>query len=141
MSAARAPRSQQRHSADTQTDTPLLEWVIGAMGLALLAAAIVFLAIEGLQQESRGGVRVMPELTQKVENGYLVHVAVRNLGKQTLADLHISARLLSDEQEIDSAELVIDYLPGQASRKAGVYLRHDPSRYRLELRAEGFQEP
>lgn len=141
MSAVRTPRSQQRHSRSRQTDTPLLEWIMGAIGVALLTAAIVFLTIEGSQQDRPGGVRVIPELTQKVENGYLVRVAVHNLGKQTLADLHISARLLSGTQEIDSAELVIDYLPGQASRKAGVYLSHDPSRYRLELTAEGYQEP
>lgn len=132
----------RRGKPAARTDTPLLEWVLGVVGMLLLAAMVTFLVFQGLKDEGTpGAVRLVSESIVAVDDGYLVKVGVHNLGAQTLADLNLKVRLLERETEVESAQLTIDYLPGHATRKAGAFLRHDPSRYRLELVAEGYQEP
>jgi uncharacterized protein (TIGR02588 family) len=139
MSARRtAAHAKQRRA---RAETPLLEWLLGAAGLVLLATGIAVLGLEGLRGGRPGGVRVVAESTTAVADGYLVRLGVHNLGSASLADLHLKARLLEGSSELESVQLTLDYLPGHATRKAGLYLRHDPARYRLELFAEGYQEP
>ncbi len=129
-------------SRSPRNDTPLLEWLLGGVGLLLLVAALSYLAYEGLTNDDGPGEIVVSTLEIiETQGAYIVRFQVRNEGSQTLADFHLSARLLDGDAEIEVADATIDYLPGRSAREAGVYLRNDPRRYRLEIRPEGFQNP
>ena len=132
-------RAKNREAHDT---TPLLEWILGAIGALLFLAAVTYLTIEG----SRGADRPA-EITFTVEevlpagDGFLVRYSAHNQGTQTLAELHLKAEITAGTTVMDEAQSTLDFLPGHSSRSGGFYLQEDPSRYRLEIRAEGYRKP
>jgi uncharacterized protein (TIGR02588 family) len=122
--------------------TPITEWVLGGIGIVLLAACIVFLVYEGLnngEEPGRLGTAVM-EIVAAGEH-HVVTFRLHNSGSQTLSNLRVSARLLDGEREIERATTVIDYLPGRSSREGGFYFKHDPHDFKLEIAPEGYQKP
>jgi uncharacterized protein (TIGR02588 family) len=132
-------RAKNRKTHDV---TPMLEWMLGAAGALLFLAGIAYLTIEGLRGEDRPA-----EITFTVDevlpagDGFLVRYSAHNHGTQTLAEVHLKAEIVAGTTVMDEAQATLDFLPGQSSRSGGFYLREDPSRYRLEIRAEGYQEP
>ncbi len=129
--------------ARTQRETtPLLEWILGGIGLVLFVAAIAFLVYEGSGSEDRpGDVEIRIEEIIATDDAYLVRYRARNLGTQTLVDLHISARVFDGSTELERVDAGIDYLPGRSWRRGGFYLREDPRKYRVDIRVGGYQEP
>jgi uncharacterized protein (TIGR02588 family) len=131
--------AKQRASHDS---TPVVEWILGVVGALLFLIAIGYLTLEGLRGNNQPA-----EITFKVEEivpaggGFLVRYRAHNHGTQTLADLHVRAQLIAGTTVMDEAEATLDFLPGHSFRLGGFYLREDPNRYRLELWAEGYQEP
>lgn len=121
---------------------PALEWVLGGLGGALLLTCIGFLIWHGVQ-----GAYVPGEITIKVArtsslgNQYLVEFEIHNAGTQTLAALNVTARVLDGEKELETAQTVIDYLPGRTNRKGGFYFRTDPRQHHLEIDPGGYQTP
>jgi uncharacterized protein (TIGR02588 family) len=132
-------RAKNREAHDT---TPLLEWILGAIGALLFLAAVTYLTIEGSRGEDRPA-----EITFTVEevlpagDGFLVRYSAHNQGTQTLAELHLKAEIIAGTTVMDEAQSTLDFLPGHSSRSGGFYLQEDPSRYRLEIRAEGYRKP
>ena len=122
--------------------TPVLEWILGAIGALLFLAAIAYLTIEGLRGEDRPAQIIFTvDEVLPAGNGFLVRYSAHNQGTQTLAELHLKAEIVAGTTVMDEAQSTLDFLPGQSSRSGGFYLREDPSRYRLEIRAEGFRKP
>jgi uncharacterized protein (TIGR02588 family) len=123
-------------------ETPLLEWLLGAVGVMLLLAAVSYLAYEGAANEDGPG-EIVVSTTQIIEtqSAYIVRFQAHNRGSATVGNLHMSARLSDGNREVEVAHVLIDYLPGRSTRQGGVYLRNDPRRYRLEIRPEGYQKP
>ena len=119
---------------------PLLERVLAGLGGLMLAAGVAFLVHDGLTNDQGPGavVATVTKVTQ-VGDAYVVEVVLENEGGETLSDLQLGAHVMDDKSELESVAVAIDYLPGHSTRKAGLYLRHDPRRYRLEIRAEGYQ--
>lgn len=122
--------------------TPVLEWVLGALGAALLVSCIGFLIWKSAQGADEPG-RVTMDVTRTLalEDQYLMEFEVHNAGTQTLAALNVTARLLDGEKEVESAQAVIDYVPGRSTRSGGFYFRTDPRQHRVELNAGGYQTP
>jgi uncharacterized protein (TIGR02588 family) len=48
---------------------------------------------------------------------------------------------VSDTGTVESSEVTIDYVPGEATRRAGIYFSRDPRLHRLEIRAKGYDIP
>lgn len=132
-------RAKHRKTHDT---TPILEWILGGVGALLFLAGLLYLTIEGLRGEDRPA-----EITFTVKevlpagDGFLVRYSAHNRGTQTLAELHIKAQIVAGTTVMDEAQATLDFLPGHSSREGGFYLREDPNRFRLEIRAQGYQEP
>lgn len=123
-------------------DAPRLEWLLGVFGLLLLGSAVSFLIREGLIQDERpGAVSVTVTETRKAGSAYVVRFTVHNNGSQTLSHLHLTARLTEGSGQVESGQAFIDYLPGHSQREGGIYLKHDPGRYALEIRPEGYMTP
>jgi uncharacterized protein (TIGR02588 family) len=124
------------------TQTPALEWVLGALGATLLAMCIGFLIRNGAQgADVPGTVTIEATHTSALHDQYLVEFEVRNAGTQTLNALNVTARLLDGEKEIETAQAVIDYVPGRSTRKGGFYFQVDPNQHQLELDVGGYQTP
>lgn len=135
--ASRGSRTRRQH--DT---TPLLEWLLGGIGVVLFVGAIAFLVYEGSGAEDRpAGVEIRIDEVIVIDDAYLVRYRAHNLGTQTLVDLHISARVLDGQTELERVEAGIDYLPGRSWRRGGLYLREDPRKYRVDIGVGGYQEP
>lgn len=131
--------SKTRRQHDT---TPLLEWLLGSIGVVLFIGAIVFLLYEGTRgHDQPAAVEIRVDDIIQVGDSYLVRYRARNRGTLTLVDLHVSARVFDGSTERERAEATIDFLPGESSRKGGFYLREDPRKYRLDIRVNGYQEP
>lgn len=135
--------SPKTSRARRQRDTPpLLEWLLGGVGVVLFVGAIAFLLYEGTRGHDRpAAVEIRVDDILPIGDAYLVRYQAHNRGTLTLVDLNVSARVLDGDAELERADARIDFLPGESSRKGGFYLQEDPRAYRLEIRAGGYQEP
>jgi uncharacterized protein (TIGR02588 family) len=122
--------------------TPLLERLLGAIGVALLATCVVFLVREGMNGDERPG-RVTATKTEVVAAGdmYVVTFELHNAGSQTLSNVQVTASLQDGDRELERAAVTIDYLPGHSRQAGGFYFKNDPRKHTLEIRPEGYQEP
>lgn len=132
-------KTKQRKSHDL---TPAMEWILGGIGAVLFLLGLTFLVAEGLRGENEpGAITFRIDAIVHTDGAYLVRYTARNHGSQTLADVQISAYVLEGSAELEVARAAIDYLPGDSTRSGGFYLQENPEHHRLEIRAEGYQEP
>ena len=125
----------------TDPDTPLLEWVFGAIGLLLFIGAL------GVTLSNATGPREPPSISIHAEaftiSGGLFRVgySALNSGDETAAGVHLVARLLSGEQVIEQQDAKIDLLPGGSSAEGGIFFKHDPSNLVTEIVPVSYQDP
>lgn len=130
-----------RKSQQERDRPPLYEWVVAALGLFVVLCTLGLLTYEVIAGDTSVPdplVRVTG--VQEVRGGYLAQVEAFNRGGDTAAGLTIAGTLKQNGQDIETSEVTLDYLPGQSLREAGLFFSEDPRRYRLELRALGYQE-
>lgn len=135
MTTAKQPRKADQR-------TPLIEWLLGGIGVALFVACIAYLVHEGLSNGEQPGA-VTASVIEIVEAGdaHIVTFDIHNSGSQTLSNLQVSARVLDGSREVERATTVFDYLPGRSSQQGGFYFKHDPRTLTLEINPEGYQQP
>lgn len=140
---ATARRAAARETRGSQaSDTPRLEWLLGALGALLLTGAVSYLVHHGLtRDDGPGAIRANVLDIRAAGDAYVVRFTAQNEGDETLAQLHLTGRLMKDGKETETARATIDYLPGRSSKEAGFYFRNDPRRYELQIRPEGFATP
>jgi uncharacterized protein (TIGR02588 family) len=132
----------QTQTKSRKSDTPMLEWLVGSIGVGLLVACVCFLIYEGVStSEQPGAVTASVKEIIKTDAAHLVTFDLQNTGTQTLSNVHVTARLAADGREIERAQTVIDYLPGRSHQEGGFYFEHDPRAFELEIRPEGYQTP
>ena len=125
-----------------KSTTPLLEWVLGGIGVVLLAACVAFLVYEGLHgEESPGAITTVVKEIASANGTHIVTFELYNEGTQTLSNVHVTARLVDGERDIERAQTVIDYLPGRSRQEGGFYFRNDPRAHRIEIAPEGYEKP
>ena len=123
--------------------TPLLEWVASGIGLLLTLAILGTIGWEAMQ----GGGNQPPALEVTVERivpagaGHAVEVRVHNGSPATAAEVEIEATLKQGDREVATSTAVIDYVPGESDRRAGLFFTEDPRAHQLEVRALGYAEP
>jgi uncharacterized protein (TIGR02588 family) len=129
--------SRARHAT-----APLLEWLLGGVGVALFFATIALLVVEGLRGPDRPGeVSIHIEEVVAAGHAHIVRYRADNRGTLTLVDVRIVARLFDGDVEIERVEAGIDYLPGRSWRRGGFFLREDPAMHELRVEVMGYQEP
>jgi uncharacterized protein (TIGR02588 family) len=135
-------KAKHGQGSNAQKQTPLLEWILGGIGVLLLTACVVFLVYEGMHGEETPG-----ELTATVkeivstDGTHIVTFELSNAGTQTLSNVHVTARLLDNDREVERAQTVIDYLPGHSLQEGGFYFSTDPRKHELVIAPEGYQKP
>jgi uncharacterized protein (TIGR02588 family) len=124
------------------SDIPLFEWLVAAIGLVLVTGSIAFLLYEAVRgSEAPPDVIVRVESVSPVEAGYLVRFRAVNRGGQTAAGLLVRGDLKGEAEVVETSEARLDYLPAGSERQGGLYFRENPDRFRLEIRARGYERP
>ena len=121
--------------AAPQTRPPVLEWIMGGLGLLLTLAVLAIILREGL---SAGGPPVIEPRLEAVHGGpgaWRAEVEVRNTGRATAAAVEIEG-VLGDE----TAAATLDYVPAGGKETVTLGFQADP-RAGLELHARGWTEP
>lgn len=122
---------------------PFWEWVVAGIGALLLAGALAFLAqhaLSGGGAEPPRPVIVVQDIVAQ-PGGWVVLLRVHNQARKTAADLRVSGVLTRAGMELERSETEFQYVPGHSSRDGGLFFRRDPREYRLDLRAESYQDP
>lgn len=121
---------------------PMAEWVIGAVGLILVAGTIGFLIYKAIKDDKR-----LPDIVIKVEsvapvtNGYVVSFRAVNRGSATAASVLIEGELKGAGGETESSEMTIDYMPSRSEVSGGLFFTRDPELAELQIRAKGYESP
>lgn len=139
---APSPGNQDTGPQPEGTVTSRWEWVLAAVGLLLVLATVGYLVHDALFASSAPPAPVARVYRVQAQDGqYLVEIEVHNAGQATAASLSVVGRLRQGSGVVEEARTEFDYLPAGSTRRAGLFFRHDPGRYQLELGAESYQEP
>lgn len=119
-----------------------MEWTIGAIGAAIVAAAIAFLLFEAIAvDKSPPDVQVSLQSTLPRQNGFLVKIRAENIGGEPAAHVSITAELIQEEKVVETREMEFEHLPPHSKREAGFFFVRDPRLLEIRLRARGYREP
>lgn len=126
-----------------QSGPPLLEWIAAAVGLLLTLGVLGALGWESLK-----GAGTRPPAIETgiggitpTRTGYVVEIELRNRSSATAAAVEVEGELTKADGTVATSTTTVDYVPGDSTRKAGLFFEDDPRRHRLEVRALGFAEP
>ena len=136
------PAKTPNASLPYASDTPLLEWIVAAIGIALVSAVMGFL-IYGALSENREAPSVTIIAGEPVRSGdgYLVPLIAENRGGATAAGVVIEGELRSDNSVIERSETTADYLPPQSKKRLGLFFSRDPRQFELKVRPLGYADP
>ncbi|HEX2095121.1 MAG TPA: TIGR02588 family protein [Longimicrobiaceae bacterium] len=118
------------------------EWVTAAGGTLLVLGTVGLMLSEALRGESTPpDVVVSVERVEAVENGFRVEFRVENRGGETAAGVKVEGEVRGGGGTTETSEMTLDYIPGRATRRGGLFFREDPRGSGLTLRASGYAEP
>lgn len=119
----------------------LVEWIVAGAGAAIVVGVLLFLLFHIADEQTPPDIHLTVDSVHAGPN-YLVEVDVVNRGTRAAADMSIEGELLSDAGvAVETSSATLDYLPGRAKRRVGLFFQQDPRAHRLQLRATGYREP
>ncbi|RXF72962.1 TIGR02588 family protein [Hansschlegelia zhihuaiae] len=119
-----------------------LEWVVAALGAALVAGVFGMLLHEALTYEDGPPVIVATVLdVHRTEGGHVVRFTAENRGHTTAAEVTVLGRLTEGDRTLEQAEITLDYIARKSSREAGLVFQRDPASAKLELKATSYRKP
>lgn len=126
----------------TGSDTPLLEWIVACVGLILVAGSIGFLIYQAMTRNSSPpDIMLKVKIVTPISNGYLIKFQAMNQGNSTAKGLIVEGQLKDGDEEIETSETTLDYLPSLSEREGGLFFTKDPRQFELQLRALGYEQP
>ena len=132
----------KRENKRSTGEIPPLEWVVGALGALIVAAALAFLIYEGVAGDrSAPDIKVEIKETAQVRNGYRVRFEAMNEGGEAAANIVIEGELAKGETSVETSETSIGYLPSHSERGGGLFFNRDPRSFELRVRARGYEDP
>lgn len=131
---------EQRNSA---SQISRAEWAVAALGAVLVLATVIFLAVDLTRgQTSAPAIALTVDSVMHTPTSFVVQIKAENLSGRTAAAARVVGTLLdASGQTVEASEVTLDYLPGNSARTLGLFFHTDPSRFRLNLRATGYQVP
>ena len=119
-----------------------LEWIVGALGAAIVVAVLGVLIHEALTYHEGAPVLVVKVLdVTPTEGGYVVRFMTENRGPSTAAEVVVAATLKDGDRVVERAETTLDYIARKSDRGAGVILKRDPASAELEIAATSYRKP
>lgn len=135
----KSPNEERNKGNENQIS--VWEWILGFVGLILVAGAIGFMLYQAFQEDgSPPDVKIRVESISQIKNGYLVKFQALNEGSKTAEGLVVEAEL-KDAEKNETNQTTINFLPAHSIRKGGFFFQNDPRRAELKLSAVGYQEP
>jgi uncharacterized protein (TIGR02588 family) len=133
----------ERKHRDALGKTPLLEWLAAAVGALLAAGLVAFLVADAVDgDQAAPPLLVVTAESLHAEGGmHVVKLKVANRSSRAASSVQVEGELMAGDAPIDSAQATVDFVPGRSTRQAGLIFREDPRRFRLEVRAVGFELP
>lgn len=123
-------------------EIPTAEWAVGALGFVMVLCLITYFLVQAL-----GRPQTPPNIVVEVDSiasraaGFVVELSARNLGTRTAAQVVIEGQLSIGDSVVERREIVVDYLPENSVRRAGLVFRYDPRRGRLQVQPVSYREP
>jgi len=135
--------NQDRESAEGKNnDIPVWEWIVAAIGLAMVAGTICFMLYQAIwNAHSPPDVVIQVDAVNPAQGGYLVEFHAVNQGGTTAEGMIIEGDLSQNGQSIEKSQTTVDYLPAHSERRGGLFFSKDPQQFELRIRAFGYQEP
>jgi uncharacterized protein (TIGR02588 family) len=122
-------------------DTPVLEWIFGAIGLVLFLGALGVTIVNGLAPPLPPAISVRTEQPQAVEGRFRVEFEALNKGSEAAALVQLHATLKHGDAILETHTVEIDLLAPNSSRRAGVFFTQDPAQHTLTVEAVSYQRP
>lgn len=119
-----------------------VEWIAAGIGAALYIFSFSYILYSAVVYEA-----IPPSLTIReneiisAEPGYLVKITAVNNGTMTAEGVIIEGMLIEGTSVVERSETTLDYVPGRSEISGGMFFKNDPHKYRLSLRALGYEEP
>lgn len=131
-----------RSGMNSSSEIPTLEWVVGALGLLIVLAAVGVLIFEAtVGDNSPPDVKLTVQSIVERPHGFLVKIRAENIGGEPAASVGISAELMEKEAVLETSSLEFDYLPAHSTRDAGIFFQRDPRDKQIRLQARGYEVP
>jgi uncharacterized protein (TIGR02588 family) len=120
---------------------PTVEWIGGAMGVAIVLATVAYLTFETIRDRANEAILGVSVVRVREQGGsFAVEVAVHNSGRAAAADVHIAAPAASIEGHHPPPQARIDYVPGLSTRYATLVFSSNPGE-RPHVRVVGYSKP
>ena len=76
-----------------------------------------------------------------IEEQYYLPFTITNSGGETVESVEIVAKLLSNDEEIETGRQQVDFLSRQEERSGEFIFNHDPHRGKLTIRVASYKLP
>ena len=118
------------------------EWIIATAGAAILIVCAIIVLAGSSATETVPVIVAQIEKVTKTEAGFLLEAKVLNSGHEPAAEVRVKAALQPPGAgHTETRESVLDYVPGNSTKRIGFYFVSDPRQGRLELQAHSFVHP
>lgn len=119
----------------------VLEYLVAALGLALVVATVGFMAFRAFTgDEAPPTVQLRVMSVTPSSGGYLVLIEAHNSGDEAAAELGVEGSIERGGETVETSDTTFDFLPSDSSREGGLFFSQDP-RGALSLRVVGYREP
>lgn len=143
--AASAGKADSGSRKDQDGGTSGWEWAAAAVGAAIVVAIVGYLIYEAIARPPQP----RPEIVASAEapvplanGGFLVPIAVENLGHATGAGVNVSGSLVGpDGSVVETSAVSFSFVAQHSAETGGLYFAADPRTLRLVLRVEGYTDP
>jgi uncharacterized protein (TIGR02588 family) len=130
-----APRKKATPKPRGEEKPPLLEWIMGGLGLLIVLGVLGIILSEAFGPRDPAAIEARLLEARPSPTGWLAEIEVENTGDETAAQVEIEARLGAE-----TASAVLDYVPAGGRERLTLGFDADP-RAGLTLHTKGFTEP
>ncbi|KRB53446.1 hypothetical protein ASE04_29590 [Rhizobium sp. Root708] len=132
-------------SGDTNievADPHWIEWVTG-----LISAIIVVAVILWIGKDAVTDLDTSPDLTGNVlhvdqrSSGYQVQFEISNSASATASQVTVQGLVRDATTVVETADTVVDYVPGHSKATGGLIFQHDPRGKGVEISAAAYNDP
>jgi uncharacterized protein (TIGR02588 family) len=123
----------------------IAEWVTLSLSLLVVGALIVVALVEESQRQrgDAAGLQVTFDTEHVAKSGesFYVPYTVRNTGSDAISSAEIWIEVADGERVVESAEIIVQFLPLQGKQDGVFVTTRDPAKYALRSRVESLQFP
>lgn len=121
-----------------------VEIIVFALSLILVLTVIGVFIYDGLITPSVPPtilIDLREDQIRKVPEGFALPLALENIGNEAAENIRVEVRARSETGEVQTAEVVIPFLPEGSTRDAVVIFTEDPRQAAIEARTVSYTLP